>query len=282
MIQIHQQLKLAIAHNVNSALAEDLMTGDIHHNLFDPKQIGQATIITREASLCCGRPWVDLVFSSLDQNVRCHWLVDEGDIIQPNQVFVEIEGPINALLSGERTALNFLQTLMGTANQCHELVAIIQHTNAKLLDTRKTIPGLRYAQKYAVAIAGGINHRMGLWDEFMLKENHIQAAGTIDEAVKRARAIDINKFIEVEVENLIELELALAAQVNRIMLDNFKPAMIRQAIQLRDQQAYKTPFEASGNISKLNILEYAETGIEYISTGTITKNCQAVDLSFRL
>lgn len=275
-------LLLNIQKNVITALSEDLLTGDLHTQLFKSDQKVTATLLTREDSLCCGQPWVNQVFHLLDSNIECKWLVSEGSLVSQNTPLAEISGPVAGLLSGERTALNFLQTLMFTAYQCHQYTQLIQHTHAKLLDTRKTLPGLRVAQKYAIKIGGGHNHRMGLWDAFMLKENHIMAAGGIKQAVAKAREINPNVFLEIEVENFQELKSALQENPDRIMLDNFSTQAILDAIKIRDQYDSSCPFEASGNITRNNICQIAETGVEFISMGALTKDCKATDLSLRI
>lgn len=271
-----------VAQNVSAALEEDLAQGDIHDVLYDAHKIETARVISREAAIMCGQAWVNATFAQISSKVIIDWLVQDGDKVMPNQTLFEIKGPASALLSGERTALNFMQCLMGTANQAAHLLTRLEGTGTQILDTRKTIPGLRLAQKYAIATAGAQNHRIGLWDAFLLKENHIAASGGITEAVTKARAHYPGKFLEVEVETIDELKEAMAAEVDRVLLDNFSLPMLRDSIQLRQKLQYAGDFEASGNVTANTIRDIALTGVDYISVGAITKHIQAVDLSFRL
>lgn len=276
--------RCSIEKNVAAALTEDLAQGDIHTFLYEATQTSQAQVISRENAIMCGTAWVNSTFRQISDDVGIQWHVQDGDTITPNQVLFDIQGPTAALLSGERTALNFLQLLMGTATQCASLQTIIAHTKTHILDTRKTIPGLRLAQKYAIACAGGANHRIGLWDAFLIKENHILAAGGIQEAVHKARHASPKTFLEVEVETLDELESALNAQVDRILLDNFSLEQLKAAVTRRDAKAQhlQCDLEASGNVNAGTIASIAETGVDYISVGAITKNVLAADLSFRI
>jgi nicotinate-nucleotide pyrophosphorylase (carboxylating) len=263
---------------IQLALSEDIGPGDINAELIPADKIARATLITREAGVLCGQEWVNAVFAQLDARVSIIWHVKEGANIIPDQLLCTLTGPARALLTGERTALNFLQTLSGTATITRQYVEKLSGSKTQLLDTRKTIPGLRDAQKYAVRIGGGKNHRMGLYDAFLIKENHIAACGSISLAVEHARVIAADKLVEVEVENLIELEEALRAKVDIVMCDNFPLGLLQQAVYLTAGQA---KLEASGNITLLNIAEVAATGVDYISLGALTKHVHALDLSMR-
>lgn len=264
---------------VAQALEEDIRSGDITAQLIDENTHTRATIITREAGIFCGRPWVEEVFRQLDPEVRIEWLTADGDSLSPNQPLFRLSGRARSLLTGERTALNFVQTLSGTATISHAYAQKVAHTGVTLLDTRKTIPGLRAAQKYAVLCGGNQNHRIGLYDAFLIKENHITASGGITNAVSRAREIAPGKPVEVEVENFEELQQALSAGADIIMLDNFTTDDIRKAVALTNGQA---KLEASGNITDETLVRYAETGVDYISIGALTKHCRALDLSMRM
>lgn len=264
---------------VAQALEEDIRSGDITAQLIDENTHTRATIITREAGIFCGRPWVEEVFRQLDPEVRIEWLTADGDSLSPNQPLFRLSGRARSLLTGERTALNFVQTLSGTATISHAYAQKVAHTGVTLLDTRKTIPGLRAAQKYAVLCGGNQNHRIGLYDAFLIKENHITASGGITNAVSRAREIAPGKPVEVEVENFEELQQALSAGADIIMLDNFTTDDIRKAVALTNGQA---KLEASGNITDETLVRYAETGVDFISIGALTKHCRALDLSMRI
>jgi len=274
-----QQFIEDIKTTVAQALKEDIRDGDITAMLIPECNRAKATVITRERAIVCGQPWVDEVFRQLDPTVQIEWLVQDGDEIQPEQRLFTLNGPARSLLTGERTALNFLQTLSGTATTAHRYAELVKGTDIKILDTRKTIPGLRLAQKYAVKIGGCHNHRIGLYDAFLIKENHIAACGGIKPAVLKAREIAPKKPIEVEVENLEELQEALNAGADIVMLDNFDPEMIRQAITLNNGQV---KLEVSGNLEVNNIANKAIEGISYLSSGSLTKHCKAVDFSMRL
>ena len=267
-----------INENVRSALKEDIGKGDITSNLIDDTTQLNACVITREFAVVSGQQWVNSVYAVIDKKIIIDWRVKDGDLVDPNQVLFTISGPARSILTGERTALNFLQCLSATATTTHRYVQCISHTKCRILDTRKTIPGLRLAQKYAVTCGGGENHRMGLYDAFLIKENHIAACGSITEAVKRAKS-SLNKCpIEVEVENLDELDQAQNAGANIIMLDNFSLDLMKQAVQ---QRSGNVKLEASGNVSLDNIGAVAETGVDFISVGALTKNIYAIDLSMR-
>lgn len=271
-------LNKAICLNVDAALAEDVGEGDISAQLIPDSGRSRARIISRQAATLCGSPWVNEIFRRLDPDVKIDWQVNEGQQVEENQCIVELEGRSRALLTGERAALNFLQTLSATASICRHFASLVSSTNVKLLDTRKTLPGLRIAQKYAVTIGGCFNHRMGLYDAFLIKENHISACGSIAAAVEAARALAPGKDVEVEVETLEELDRALQAGSDTIMLDNFSLGDMRVAVKLTDGKA---KLEASGGINEQTLLPIAETGVDYISIGAVTKDCKAVDLSMR-
>jgi nicotinate-nucleotide pyrophosphorylase (carboxylating) len=267
-----------IAQDVRLALAEDVGSGDCSAQLIPDTQRATASIMAREAGVVCGQAWVNEVFHQLDANIAIHWLVQEGQNITANTRLCHLEGNARSLLTGERTALNFLQTLMGTASITAHYVAALTGTQTRLLDTRKTLPGLRRAQKYAVNLGGGVNHRMGLYDAILIKENHIMAAGSLVAAVTQAKLAFPNLFIEAEVESLAELEIALTLPLDRIMLDNFSLIDIRTAVSLTNR---RIPLEVSGNVSLEHLAQIAQTGVDFISTGAITKHLRAIDLSMR-
>jgi nicotinate-nucleotide pyrophosphorylase (carboxylating) len=274
-----EALERAIHLNVQAALSEDLGAEDITSMLIHPDTQAQATLISRDAAVVCGQPWVNALFASLDPEVNIAWQVAEGDSVAPNDTIALFQGSARSLLSGERAALNFLQMLSGTATLTAHLSQLIATTQTRLLDTRKTIPGLRLAQKYAVSVGGGHNHRLGLYDGYLIKENHIAACGGIAPAILEARRLNPGKWVEVEVENDAELRLALAAQPDMIMLDNFNLDQTRAAVQL---VAGQVPLESSGGITAETLLAWAQTGVDYISMGSLTKDVKAIDLSFRL
>lgn len=265
-----------LAPTVTRALEEDIGTGDITAMLIPAQQTANASVITREDAVICGQAWVDEVFRQIDTDVDVIWQVRDGDKVKANQVLFELKGKARSLLTGERTALNFLQLLSGTATSCRRYADIVEGTGVKLLDTRKTIPGLRNAQKYAVTQGGCFNHRIGLYDAFLIKENHIAACGGIAEAINAAKLHAPGKPVEVEVETLDELLLALSAGADIIMLDNFTMEMMREGFSHCNGTA---KLEASGNITDESLFAIAETGVDYISIGALTKHCQAVDLS---
>ena len=264
---------------VKLALDEDIGSGDITAGLVDRNERASATVITREAGVLCGTQFVNAVFASVDPDVKVIWRKSDGDILIANDVLFTLEGNARSILTGERAALNFLQMLSGTASYSASLASLIEGTQAKLLDTRKTIPGFRNAQKYAVTCGGCFNHRIGLFDAFLIKENHIAACGGIREAVEQARQNAPGKPVEVEVENLPELEQALAAGADRIMLDNFTLEDMRKAVSIT---AGKAELEASGNVTKETLRGIAETGVDFISIGALTKVVTPLDLSMRL
>lgn len=263
---------------VATALAEDIGTGDITAALIPANQIATAQVISRETAIICGAPWFNEVFRQLDQAITIAWQVNEGQQVQANQAICTLKGSARNLLTGERTALNFLQTLSATATVTQQYVTVLAGTHTRLLDTRKTIPGLRSAQKYAVRCGGGHNHRLGLYDAYLIKENHISAAGSLHAAVNQARQLMPNVKIEVEVENLSELEAALATQTDIIMLDNFDLATMRTAVRLT---AGRAKLEVSGGVNLTTLAEIAATGVDFISVGALTKHIQAIDLSMR-
>ena len=263
---------------VRLALSEDVGTGDVSAALVAADTMGQARIVSREPAVLCGTAWVNEVFLQVNPAVSLQWAFADGQPVAAGDVLCTLTGPSRALLTGERTALNFLQLLSATATQTARYVQRIAHTRCKLLDTRKTLPGLRVAQKYAVTCGGGVNHRMGLYDQVLIKENHIMAAGSIQAAVQQARQQSPGLKVEVETENLDELQQALTAKADIVMLDNFDLNTMRQAVHMA---AHTTPLEASGGVTLETIQAIAETGVDFVSVGDITKNVLALDLSMR-
>ena len=278
--QISSLLRIEIAKQVALALQEDIATGDINAQLIPETQCDTATIICREPMVVAGKAWVDEVFRQLDPNMQLDWAVKDGDAVAANQILVTLIGNTRALLTGERTALNFLQTLSSTATVVANHVAVIAELPTKLLDTRKTLPMLRHAQKYAMLCGGGNNHRIGLYDVFLIKENHIMACGGIAQAVSQARQI-ANKPVEVEVENFDELHQAIAANADIVMLDNFTIEDTQKAVELVASLGKPCQLEASGDISLTHLRQVAETGVDFISMGALTKHIKAIDLSMR-
>lgn len=285
-MQFETALKNSIPAQVQVALAEDLggfadASQDITASLIPAEAHAQARLITREAGVICGTEWVNEVFRQLQihGNVEIDWQVQDGDAVQPEQVLCYLRGPARALLTGERTAMNFLQTLSATATVTAAAVAHLAGTKTALLDTRKTIPGLRLAQKYAVRCGGGKNHRIGLFDAFLIKENHIAACGSIAAAIQTARDNFPGRWVEVETESLVELEQALSAGADVIMLDNFSMADIALAVKLT---AGRAKLEVSGNITPERLADYASSGVDFISSGALTKHITALDLSMRI
>ncbi|UZS73538.1 carboxylating nicotinate-nucleotide diphosphorylase [Pseudomonas syringae] len=272
-------LTAEIEANVRRALLEDVGSGDITAQLIPAERLAKATIISREAAVIAGTAWVDAVFRQLDPRVAVHWQVTDGDRVSPNQALFHLEGPARSLLTGERSALNFLQMLSGVATRAQYFADMVAGTQVKLLDTRKTLPGLRMAQKYAVTCGGCHNHRIGLYDAFLIKENHIAACGGIAQAVEAAHRIAPGKPVEVEVESLGELQQALDAGADIIMLDELSLDDMREAVRLT---AGRASLEASGGINDDTLRVIAETGVDYISIGAMTKDVKAVDLSMRL
>ena len=281
------ELERAIADNVTAALEEDLGSGDLTAALIDADTVVGATIVARESIVVAGQPWVDEVFSRIDPEIVVDWYIGDGGTADADDVVCKLVGDARHLLSGERTALNFLQTLSATATAAAEWVGAVRGTRATILDTRKTIPGLRQAQKYAVRIGGASNHRTGLFDAILIKENHIRAAGSIAEALKAANASvesgDGGVLIAIEVESLGELREALDAGASRILLDNFSVDDLKAAVEINAGYGdVAAELEASGNVTLDNVREIAETGVDYVSTGALTKNVKAADLSMLL
>jgi nicotinate-nucleotide pyrophosphorylase (carboxylating) len=271
-----------LAEQVARALAEDVGSGDLTAALVPAGRAGRATVITRESAVLCGQPWVDEVFRQLDASVRVLWDTEEGADVVPGQRLCRIEGPARSLLTGERTALNFLQTLSGTATATRRYTALVAGLQCRILDTRKTVPGLRGAQKYAVRCGGGSNHRMGLYDGILVKENHIMAAGSIAAAVAAARAAGATVPVEVEVETLDELKQALDAGADMALLDEFTLDEQRAAVTMnREHPGGPIKLEASGNVTFETLRGIAETGVDFVSIGSLTKHVRAVDLSMR-
>lgn len=267
-----------IAANVRAALAEDIGSGDITSELVPADEMARAHVITREQAVVCGRPWVDEVFRQVDPGTRLTWHCGEGEMVAPGKILFEAAGRARSLLTAERTALNFLQLLSGIATRCHHYASMLAGMRTRLLDTRKTIPGLRIAQKYAVSCGGCHNHRIGLYDAFLIKENHISACGSIREAVATARRQAPGKPVEVEVETMEQLAEALDAGADSVMLDNFNLEQMRKAVAFT---AGRAPLEASGGVTEVTLCAIADTGVDYISIGTLTKDCKAIDLSMR-
>lgn len=272
-------LQSSIASQVRQALAEDVGSGDITAALIPADRQAEATIISREPAVLCGTAWAEEVFRQVDPAITVQWLAADGDQLEPNKPFCQMSGPARGLLTGERSALNFIQMLSATATHARRLYDLVDGTGVKLLDTRKTLPGLRLAQKYAVTQGGCHNHRIGLFDAFLIKENHIAACGGIQQVIDQARAQSPGKPVEVEVENLDELRQALSAGADIIMLDELSHEDMRTAVKLT---AGKAKLEASGGITEETLRSVAETGVDYISIGSLTKDIQAVDLSMRL
>lgn len=260
-------------------LAEDVGAGDITAQLIPESQWATARVITREAAVLCGVAWVDEIFRRLDSRVTLRWQAADGDLLAPDQCFLELEGPARSLLTGERAALNMLQTLSATATATRRYVDLIEGTGVRLLDTRKTLPGMRLAQKYAVTCGGGHNHRIGLWDAFLIKENHIAACGGIQAAVAQARKLASELPVEVEVETFEELDQALAAGADIVMLDNFAIEDLHVAVEINGGRA---TLEASGNVDDSTLRAIADTGVDCISSGALTKDVKSIDLSMRI
>ena len=273
-----QLLEQSIQLNIQQALQEDIGDGDITALLTPEDEQATATIISREDMILAGQPWVNALIAAFDPSVQITWLKNDGDLVFANETIFKLAGSARSLLTVERPALNFVQTLSAVATKTAEYVKQIDGLNTKLLDTRKTLPGLRIAQKYAVAVGGGQNHRLGLFDAFLIKENHIMAAGGIAQAIAKAHQIAPGKPVEVEVETWAELDQALEAQADIVMLDNFSQQQMIDAVK---HVAGRCKLEASGNITIANLREVATTGVDYISMGVLTKDVKAVDLSMR-
>ncbi len=273
-----QLLEQSIQLNIQQALQEDIGDGDITALLTPEDEQATATIISREDMILAGQPWVNALIAAFDPSVQITWLKNDGDLVRANETIFKLAGSARSLLTVERPALNFVQTLSAVASKTAEYVKQLDGLNTKLLDTRKTLPGLRIAQKYAVAVGGGQNHRLGLFDAFLIKENHIMAAGGIAQAIAKAHQIAPGKPVEVEVETWTELEQALEAKADIVMLDNFSQQQMIDAVK---HVAGRCKLEASGNITIANLREVATTGVDYISMGVLTKDVKAVDLSMR-
>lgn len=265
--------------DVARALAEDVGTGDLTAALLPADAFGLARIRTREPAVLCGQAWAEACFRQVDPRTECRWLANDGDELAADTVFLEVHGPVRALVTAERCALNFLQTLMATATVARRYAQAVAGTRTRILDTRKTLPGLRLAQKYAVRTGGASNHRIGLFDAVLVKENHVAAAGSIAAAIRNARAIAGNRMVEVEVESLAELREALAAAPDRIMLDEFSRADLEAAVALAGG---RVPLEVSGSMDFDRLADVARLGVDFISVGALTKHVRAIDLSMRL
>ena len=273
-----EPLITAVRENVTNALSEDVGGGDVSAALIDADKPARARVITREHGVFCGRLWVDETVAQVDNRIQVDWHVDDGDLVTPDQCLFELSGPARSLLTAERTMLNFVQLLSGTATRTREYVQLIKSSQAQLLDTRKTVPGLRLAQKYAVTCGGGVNHRTGLFDAYLLKENHIAAAGSITKAVSAARTANPELKLEVEVETLDELSEAIDAGADIALIDNFT---IEDSLTAVKMAGGKIKLEASGGITEASITDIAATGVDYISTGDLTKTVKPLDLSMR-
>jgi nicotinate-nucleotide pyrophosphorylase (carboxylating) len=271
-----------LVQQVQAAIREDVGTGDVTAQLISASQRARGRVVTREEAVLCGAAWVDETFRQLDASVKINWLAKDGERVAPDQKLFEIEGPARPILTGERTALNFLQLLSGTATEARRFVDAIANTGATIIDTRKTLPGLRTAQKYAVRCGGAENHRIGLFDMVLIKENHIATAGSIAAAIAAARRTAPGVRIEVEVESMDEFEQALAAKPDVILVDEFTHADMRKAVSLNRERGRVAKLEASGGVSLATVREIAETGVDYISVGSLTKHVRAIDLSMRL
>ena len=279
MTPIDAKLQHQITSQVNLALAEDVSTGDITAQLIPSDQTIKANVITREDAVLCGCAWVEEVFQQLDKSVEITWHAKEGEQLNANQKIFSLKGNARSILTGERCALNFVQSLSYTASVAREYAQLVTDTKLTVLDTRKTIPGWRLAQKYAVTVGGAQNHRVGLYDAFLIKENHIMAAGSIENAISQAKKIAPGKTIEVETESLEEVNQAVTAGADIIMLDNFSLDMMSEAVSTYGD---KVKFEASGNMTKQDLLDVAKTGVDFVSVGALTKHIQAIDLSLRV
>ncbi len=272
------ELYQLIINQAANALDEDVGSGDISAALIDADSWLETELLVREDAVLCGCQWFDEVFRQCDERISIQWHAGDGDHVEADTVLCEVAGPARGLLSAERSAINFLQTLSGTATLTRSYADQIKHTDCRILDTRKTIPQLRVAQKYAVLCGGGSNHRIGLFDAYLIKENHLAAIGGIGETVARARQLHADKFLEVEVETLEQLQQAIVAGVDRALLDNFSIADMKRAVELNQQ---RIELEASGNIEQDKLVEIANTGVDFISIGALTKNLRAIDFSLR-
>lgn len=275
---LEPRLHAAINDNVDAAIAEDVGSGDITAELIDAKTQATGRVITREPGVMCGIPWAERTREVVDRSLHIDWQVSDGEVVSANQVLFTISGSARSILTAERTILNFIQLLSGTATQTAAYVAAVAGTNARVLDTRKTLPGLRLAQKYAVTCGGGYNHRIGLFDAFLIKENHISAAGSIAKAIETARHNHPGLPVEIEVEKMAQLREAIAARADIVMLDNFSLEETRAAVV---ETAGRAKLEASGNVDEKRITDIAKTGVDYISVGNLTKKVVPLDLSMR-
>lgn len=279
-MKLSDRQRLSIGPSVAAAVAEDVGAGDLTAKLIDADEVAGAKIIARESMILCGQDWASEVFRQIDEEVVIDWYIGDGGSAERDDVICKVVGNARSLLTAERTALNFLQTLSATATATARYVEAIEGTGTRILDTRKTLPGLRLAQKYAVACGGGTNHRIGLDDAILIKENHIRSAGGIAEAMQAAASLDANVLVEIEVESIDEFTEALTAGASRVLLDNFSLADLREAVRLNAEYGYTgAELEASGNVTLDSIREIAETGVDYISIGAITKDIRAADLS---
>jgi nicotinate-nucleotide pyrophosphorylase (carboxylating) len=276
--EISQSVKLALHEDLNGLSA---LEGDITANLIPEEKQAKAIVITREDAVFCGQAWAQEVFKQLGDKVTITWHVKDGDFVKANTTLFNLEGCARTMLTGERSALNFIQTLSAIATRTKQYTDLIGETNCKLLDTRKTLPGLRNASKYAVLCGGGFNHRLGLYDAYLIKENHILACGGIKQAIKMANKQHPERWVEVEVENIDELKQALDAGAQRVMLDNFTVPMMLEAVEINRNNTHSADLEVSGNVTTSTILTYAKTGVDFISVGALTKHIDAIDLSMR-
>ncbi len=280
---IPDDLRQTVHDNARAALAEDIGDGDLTADLIDADAVNGATVVAREACILAGQHWFDEVFRQLDETIIIDWYVADGENAEPDDIICKLVGPTRAIVSGERSALNFLQTLSATATQTRRYVDAIAGTSARILDTRKTLPGLRLAQKHAVLCGGGHNHRIGLFDAILIKENHVSSAGSIAAALERAQSAHPDVLIEIEVESIDELNQALDAGAGRILLDNFSVEDVQRAVDINANYGIvSAELEVSGNVTLETIRSFAETGVDYISVGALTKHVQAIDLSMLL
>ena len=277
-----RELPKDLGSQVQTAIREDVGTGDVTAGFVPQHQVAHGRVITREAGVMSGRPWVEEVFRQVDPGVRLRWHANDGERINPQQNLFDVEGNARSILTGERCALNFLQLLSAVATESRRYVDAVAGTGCTILDTRKTLPGLRTAQKYAVLCGGASNHRMGLFDMVLVKENHIVAAGSLTRAVESARRHVPGLKVEVEVETMTQLAEAIAAKPDIILLDNFNLAEMRKAVAFNKEQGHRAKLEASGNVTLETVREIAQTGVDFISVGGLTKHVRAVDLSMRL
>ena len=271
-------LQQHIVKDIELALKEDVGSGDISALLIDENKLLRTQLLVREEAILCGTAWFEQAFKQCDEGIHLDWQAQDGDRVNAESVVCRISGPARAILTAERTALNFLQTLSGTATTTRYYVDKISQTKCRILDTRKTIPHLRLAQKYAVTCGGGLNHRIGLFDAYLIKENHLAACGSIRQAVERGRALHSDKLLEVEVETLEQLQQAIEANVDRALIDNFSLEEMKQAVKMTSNQIQ---LEASGNITDESLFNIANTGVDFISIGALTKHVRAIDFSLR-